>query len=126
LIFTFTGASVTAIGANFSLTDLGENLVSGSFDVTLSDGTMITVNTSGGSPFRGFTTDGGNPITSLTFHPGDMAAFGTLDNLYVGQVNPVPEHGATGLAAALLCLLIAGGGIFMRAPRRVVSEKPRQ
>jgi hypothetical protein len=93
LLLTFTSGNVTAVGANFFLSDLAENQVDGLLAVTLSDGTSVSFSSSsnGAVEFRGFTTDSGNPISSLRLHADSQYA--TVDNLHVGAVeatNAVP------------------------------------
>jgi len=123
LILTFTSGNVSAVGASFSLTDANEDQVAGTFDITLSDSTVInniSSPTDGSVPFRGFRTDGTVFITSLTFHPD--SGYAMLDDLYVGAIAPVPEPAATGIAAGLLCLLVAGRGVLMRVWSKLHSR----
>lgn len=96
LLLTFTSGNVTAIGANFFLTDIAENQIGGSLDAILSDGTSLGFSSpsSGAVEFRGFTVEASNPIASLRIHTD--SEYLTLDNLYVGSV------GATNLTRATL------------------------
>ncbi|MGD8453380.1 MAG: PEP-CTERM sorting domain-containing protein [Phycisphaerae bacterium] len=100
LEIVFTGAPVTALGANFCT----KRFMHGTDQmnvITLSDGTVEQFM---GLGFRGFTSD--VPITSFT-HVGvddPSYAYGWLDHLYVGTM--VPEPGAI----ALLSL----GALFLR------------
>jgi hypothetical protein len=92
---TFTSGNVTAVGGNFFLTDIKDDLATGNITLTLNDGSVINLTspTSGATPFGGFTT-GGAIITSLTLS-GDTSAWESFDNLYVGTASAaataVPE-----------------------------------
>ncbi len=83
LTLDFTSGNVTAIGANFFLSDLAENRVPGTLSIVLNDGTSNTVASSSSGPaaFRGFTS--ANPITSIKLR--SASHYVTIDNLYVGS-----------------------------------------
>jgi hypothetical protein len=123
LLITFDAGSnnVTSAGANFFITHFDETRVSGTVNVTFifSDSSSETVGvastTSGAANFLGYSVQGGT-ITSIRVH-GVANEYITLDNVYAG-VNPVPEIPATGIAAALFCLLI-GGRALVKARRCV-------
>jgi len=91
LLLTFTSGNVTAVGADFFLSDLAENQAGGSLAVTLSDGTSVKLGSpaAGAVEFRGFTTDSENPIVSLRLHPDSQ--YITMDNLHVGAVQATNE-----------------------------------
>lgn len=90
IVITFT-TPVNAVGGNFYATDISVVPTGTPVVITLSDGTIETVNVSGSGVFRGFTTAA--PITSLTIDapeavPGTAPFFwSTLDNLIVGSAN---------------------------------------
>lgn len=104
LVITFTGAAVTAIGANFFNTDAGDAFQSESITISLSDGTMTTfAPTSIADSYRGFTSD--VAIRSLTISNAVQSAFVSLDNLTVGAATPeasvdVPEPAGLALMGA--------------------------
>lgn len=110
LLITFTGAAVTAIGANFYATNLSDAFQAIAITALLSDGTSsIFTPTSVANSYRGFTTD--VAITSLRITAAGTSLYAGLDNLTVGRanaVNAVPEPaslalvgiGFLGLAAA--------------------------
>jgi hypothetical protein len=118
LVITFAGPPVIGVGGNFFVTDFNGDLTAGSVTVTLSDGTRITIPTSGSLPypFLGFSTTGPY-ITSL-----DLAAIGgnypTLDNFYVASV---PEA-ATVLTDGVL-LLAVGVGAFYHRQRKAAKAQ---
>jgi hypothetical protein len=84
ITISFTSGNVTALGGNFFLNDVADNLMAGIITLTLNDGSLINLNSpiSGPLPFGGFTTDG-SIITSLTIS-GPITTWENLDNLYVG------------------------------------------
>lgn len=90
LIINFTSGNVTALGADFFLTDSGGNLIAGFATVTLSDGTSLTLSS---ESFEGFTS-GGLLITSLSLH-SEGGGWASIDHLYVGQESSVPDDGTT-------------------------------
>lgn len=105
LLIAFTSGNVTAVGGKFFLANFaGDNLTADTLRVTLNDGTSVDFASpaSGSVEFRGFTTDTDHFITSLLIHR-DSSGFAALDDLYVGEVTPVPE-GSTAITAGLLCL----------------------
>lgn len=85
IVVDFTSGAVTAVGANFWITDLSVNPVAATVTIELSDGTTETYLATGPSNFRGFITAA--PITRITFR-GTGAPSGqwsTLANLVVGS-----------------------------------------
>ncbi len=106
ILFTFTSGNVTAVGGYFFPTDIGENLISGTIALALSDGTTATLVNPGRSSFFGFTTSSAY-ITSLSVDAPDGSGYAwpTVDDLYVG-VNAVPEPSSAALLGA--CLLLLG------------------
>jgi hypothetical protein len=86
LVITFTGAPVTAIGGNFWPTDIDFNPLGTDISITLSDGTVETLTSSGSTDFRGFVTKA--PITSISIDASDdiQNAWATLDNIIVGSI----------------------------------------
>jgi len=110
LVITFAGPPVIGVGGNFFVTDINGDMTPGNVTVTLSDGTQVTIPTSGSLPypFLGFSTTGPY-ITSL-----DLAPIGgnypTLDNFYVASV---PEA-ATVLTDGVLLLAVGVGAFYYR------------
>lgn len=99
----FTGAAVTAVGGNFFASDINFALIPSDVVVTLSDGTTESFN---GGDFRGFTSTGS--IASLTVVTNDpnVAAWATIDDLYVGTAT-VPEPSSALLIFTSLVGLLA-------------------
>jgi hypothetical protein len=122
LVITFTSGNVTAVGADFFLTEVYESQTSGTLDIYLNDGTSVSNLVSPAYPgsveFRGFTTTPGNYITSVTLHPDSQ--FITFDNLYAGTFVPEP---ATWIAAGLLGVVIVGRFGRSLVARSVTREK---
>lgn len=115
LKLTFTGAPVTAVGANFYATDGGDAFAALPIMLTLSDGTHVSF-TPGSvtDSYRGFSSTVG--ISSLTITGATAATYVGLDNLTVGVAAAVPEP-ATG------ALMAAGfGAIGWLARRRGASS----
>jgi hypothetical protein len=111
----FTSGNVTAVGADFFITDNFGDATSGAFTIELSDGTSQMFSVSGFRLFVGFVSD--TPITSLSFGnisdaPGAYAP--ALDNVQVGAA--VPELSETVAFAGLGLLAFA-------AIRRVRARK---
>jgi len=104
LIFTFTGAPVTAVGGYFASTDVNGDVIAQDLIVMLSNGTIETIN---GTAFRGFTTD--KPISSISFIPiqTPFANYPKID-FYVGTAVPEPT------TMALMLAGLAGLGIARR------------
>jgi hypothetical protein len=78
---------VTAVGGNFWATDISVISTGTSVVLTLSDGTVETVDVTDATTFRGFVTEA--PITTLTIDAPDggdgTPYWSTLDNLIVGN-----------------------------------------
>jgi hypothetical protein len=112
LVISFTGAAVTAIGANFYNTNVLDNFVSVAITVALSDGTTQSFTpTSATNSYRGFTTD--MAITSMTIRNTSANSFVGLDNLTVGRALApavVPEPASL----AIVGLGLAGLGVMRR------------
>lgn len=84
LVVDFTSGSVTAVGANFWITNASVAPVSASVTIELSDGTVETYTATGPSDFRGFVTAA--PITRITFKgTGANGQWSTLAGLVVGS-----------------------------------------
>lgn len=104
LTISFTGAAVTAVGANFFATDFSDTFQPVAMTLTLSDGTVetFTPTTVAGS-YRGFTSTAA--ITSVVITSAGTSLYPGIDNLTIGTAtNPVPEPGAW----ALMSLGLAG------------------
>jgi hypothetical protein len=118
LVITFAGPPVIGVGGNFFASDINGNLVSGTVRVTLSDGTQVTIPTSGSLPypFLGFSTTGPY-ITSV-----DVEVIGgnypTLDNFYVASV---PEA-ATVLTDCVLLLAVGAGAFYYRRGKATKAQ----
>ena len=112
LVFTFTSGNVTAVGGYFFPTGASGELLSGSTTLSLSDGTVYTLVNGTPSTFVGFTTASGVWITSLTVDALETPDFRwpTVNDLYVGQSDAVPEP-ATGA-------LLVGGALLLAALSR--------
>ena len=111
LTITFTGSSVTAVGANFYATDISDVFQSVAMTITLSDGTIETFTpTSVANSYRGFVSQG-PVITSLVLSGAGASVYAGLDNLTVGT--NIPEPASWSLA------VLAMAGLFA-ARRRAV------
>lgn len=112
LVINFTGAAVTAIGANFYNTNVFDNFLSVAITVALSDGTTQSFTpTSATNSYRGFTTD--VAITSMTIRNTSANSYVGLDNLTVGRAlapAAVPEPASL----AIVGLGLAGLGVMRR------------
>lgn len=104
---------VTGIGGNFFASDFDGNpsLVGGTNGLTihLSDGTVVRVNDSALTPFRGLISD--VPITSLSiqftgFIPEGDSRFPSLGELIIGTVPDSDFAYATPVALAAVCLVL--------------------
>ncbi|MCC5822202.1 MAG: hypothetical protein LAT64_13945 [Phycisphaerales bacterium] len=105
IVVTFTSGNVTAVGGNFWSTDINFQPRAAEVVIELSDGTVVSYNSTSAADFRGFTSN--DIITSISItalNPLAGPAWATMDNLYVGQVIPAPGAmallGLGGLAAA--------------------------
>lgn len=89
IVVTFTGAPVTAIGGNFWTSDSTINPFPGfNVVITLSDGTVETLVSTGPTDFRGFTSTA--PITSISIDAPGVSGEGdnvwsAMDNLIAGS-----------------------------------------
>ena len=108
LTITFTGAGVTAFGANFFSTNISDAFQAVSVTLTLSDGTVETFTPSSlFDSYRGFTSD--IAFTSLVISAPGQSLYAGLDNLTVGTVpNTVPEPTSLALAGLALAGLLVG------------------
>lgn len=118
LTFTFTGANKpTAVGGNFFWSDNSTpaNVAAGTVraDVKIGGTSVQTldISSTGNSSigFGGFTTDG-TAFDSITFTLVGYtsgAFYSTVDNFYVGNVNPVPEAGGW-VAASFISIFVVG------------------
>jgi hypothetical protein len=105
IVMTFAGgASVTAVGATFFLSDASGNPQVGHFSVTAFDGTSSVTRdyANSGPVFLGFTSDG-DAFESLTLSRPSGSGWVTFDNLQVGAA--VPEA-STLIGAGFLGLLL--------------------
>lgn len=111
LIITFTGAPVTAFGANFYLTDNQGSFLSTPILIELSDGTSVSLEpASFADSYRGFVSD--VAITRLVLSNLEPWEFSSVDNLTVGSAlldapADVPEPASLALLGAGLLGVIA-------------------
>lgn len=101
LTISFTSGNVTAIGANFFATNIGDEFLPLALTVSLSDGTVRSFTPASISDsFLGFVSS--TPITSLTLSMSEsnspLFPYAALDNLTVG-VSAVPEPASAALLA---------------------------
>lgn len=116
---TFSGANVTAAGAQMYLTDIDGNLITGTFVVTLNStvgGTQQhVINSQNPVSYVGFTTTTpGDYFTSISLS-GTTGQFRTVDNLTAGAA--VPEPWTMGVVSAGGLLALAASRRFLRSPR---------
>lgn len=108
LIIEFTGAEVTAIGADVWVEDAWAQPMADEIVIMLSDGTTEQYWSDGSASFRGFVS--AEPITAIGFAHGMIGdGWVAVDNLFVGAAVPEP--------AALVLLAIGGLAAIRR--RRV-------
>jgi hypothetical protein len=91
LVITFTGLAVTALGGNFTATDISGNVIPGTVLIDLSDGTHTELINPTASTFTGYTS--AVPITSVTIDSLDddgINRWPQLDHFYVGSMIPEP------------------------------------
>lgn len=113
LTIAFTSGNVTAVGANFYPTLIGDAFFAAAMNIVLNDGTNVSFTPgSANDSYRGFTSD--QAITSLTLtvsHVANETLYAGLDNLTVGGAVPEPTS-----------VLLAGLGLagLLVARRRTV------
>jgi hypothetical protein len=116
IVFTFTGAPVTAIGGNFFGSDINGNFSAANINITLSNGFTTTLTTPSLTAFNGFTVSSGSisTLTVSSVQPQSGFRWPTVDNLIVGTAaTAVPEPGSIAL------LVGAGiGGLMIRRRSR--------
>ena len=125
LVITFTGTKPTAIGGDFFWTGgVNNSLTAGSVKVQyggVSD--FIEVPLPSAGSFAGITTDGVGfssvSVSLIAYTAGDFRP--TLDNFYVGQVNPVPEPG-TWLAGGFIALVMVSRTGIRLVKRKLVPQ----
>lgn len=107
LTITFDGSGVMAFGANTFLTNQGDDVISGSVRMKLSDGTTFIASVGSESSFYGWVSDGDVTITSVTYRPflSGTGSFASLSNLRFALI---PSSGA-------LAILALGGFVAVRA-----------
>ncbi len=91
LVITFTGLPVTALGGNFTATDISGNIIPGTVLIDLSDGTHTELVDPTAGTFTGYTSD--VPIVSVTIDSpddGSISRWPQLDHFYVGSMIPEP------------------------------------
>lgn len=122
LIINFTSGNVTAVGGNFFLTNVNDNLVTGNVALALNDGTTLNLTSpaSAPTPFGGFTTN--TAITSLTFTSGGLQKYSTIDNLYVGTATTVPFEFSPDLGIGIL----GGAWLICRPLKKKFEKKSEQ
>ncbi|CAN5541897.1 hypothetical protein BH11PLA2_BH11PLA2_28100 [soil metagenome] len=96
LTLTFTSGNVSAVAANFYLTDITDAFVAAPVTVTLNDltTTTFTPTSNANGSFAGFYAPVGSFILSLTMPvPTTANAYNGFDNLIVGTSTFVPSAG---------------------------------
>jgi opacity protein-like surface antigen len=117
LTISFTGADVTAFGANFYNTGVDLAFRAAEIIIALSDGTITRFTPSSvEDSYRGFTSD--LAIASVTLSSTNLLDFASLDNLTVGAAIDEPPTGVP--EPASIALLVAGllgvGALRRRRP----------
>lgn len=107
LTINFDGSGVMAFGANTFLTNQGDDVISGSVRMTLSDGTTFIASVGSESSFYGWVSDGDVTITSVTYRPflSGSGSFASLSNLRFALI---PSSGA-------VAILALGGFVAVRS-----------
>ena len=125
ILVTFTSENVTAVGAHFFLSDVGEDRVEGTLTVTFTftddslDPQTVSSSESGFANFLGVSTDSGT-ISSMLISGASAGEYVTLDNLYVGQFVAVPEA-STSIAVGFLCIFVIGHLVLGRKRSKLHS-----
>jgi len=122
ITLTFTSGNVTAVGGYFFTTDLFGDVTPGTITLIFSDGTLVNLTNQDLTTFTGYISDGPT-ITSLQIfasQEGDVEAWPTVDNLYVGAGIP-PENGVIPEPSTLL---LFGGGLTSLALLRLRRKRP--
>ena len=118
IVVNFANNNITAVGGFFFSSDLSNNFTADAIQLTLNNGSRIDIAPSATKSFRGFATDDGSRITSLTFAGGSSQfnTFGGFDDFYVGTANiaptPVPEP------SQILTYIILGSLIIWKKATR--------
>jgi hypothetical protein len=107
LTITFGGSGVMAFGANTFLTNEGDDVISGSVRMKLSDGTTFIASVGSASSFYGWVSEGDVTITSVTYRPflSGSGSFASLSDLRFALI---PSSGA-------IAVLALGGLVAVRA-----------
>jgi len=125
--FTGSPSAVTAVGADFYLTDIDEDRVVGNvtifikvagndtpFEYSIAD----SLDEPSTADFRGFTSD--TEIEWMDVLAASPSTFATIDDLSVGAITPVPEPATTGAIAALFLAVCSVTHLWNR--RRALSK----
>jgi hypothetical protein len=101
---------VTAVGGNFTNTDINGNVIPGTIIVTLSDGSTQQLVNQTLSSYLGYTSNGPT-LTSITVVPQQSATNGwaQIDHFTVGTQIPEPTA---------VCVLAGGLGLLVLRRRR--------
>jgi hypothetical protein len=110
IIVNFSGSPVTAVGGNFTNTDINGNVIPGTIIVTLSDGSTQQLVNQTLSSYLGYTSNGPT-LTSITVVPQQSATNGwaQIDHFTVGTQIPEPTA---------VCVLAGGLGLLVLRRRR--------
>ena len=108
LTITFSTPNVTALGGNFTNTDISGAVIPGTVTITTSDGGVQTVTNPTAASFLGYTS--AVPIVSVTIvSAGATNNWPQVDHFYTGLAagGVVPEPASLGVAAMGLGLIAA-------------------